>query len=387
MTAEAKAMALLPLVYAAAAEAEVWPTLLRQLADELAADGLLVGHLPPKPSAAGRVWVHGVAPAAVGAFMREGVLDAAQFAAGLFVLAPEPRGEAPTSSGAVGPAFDPGLSIALRPPRPLSEPVGRMLRQSAAVWALACFASPGPAALETRRRQLLEALLPHLQRAAAVQAQLALLHQNELLLARMLERLSLGVIALAADLQVVFANAVAEQVLGRRDGLQRANGRLTLREPALHRRLRAAVEAAAAGEADGAAVHLFVGRPSGAPPLTLSLEPIGTGRLADERLAGPAATLFVTDPTRPAVLPPPELLAERFGLTASEAAVAHLAAMGRGMPFVADALGLSLNTVRTHLKAVYGKTAVNHQAGLARLLVESFPPLRQPSPPLATRRR
>ena len=374
MTAAAKAEALLPLVYAAATDAEVWPTLLQQLAVELDADGLLVGHLPTLPPASGRIWAHGVAPAAVGAFMCKAVIDAAQFAEGIFALAPAPCGAAPASSGAAGPALCRGLSIALRPSRPLPEPVGRLWRQPGCAWALAGFQRPGPAAREVGRRQLLEALLPHLQRAARLQARVARLQQDALLLATTLERLSLGVLALAADLEVVFANAVAEQVLGGGDGLRLADGRLSLREPALQRRLRAAVEAAAAGEADGAAVHFFVGRPSGAPPLTLCLEPVGTGRLAGERLPGAVAALFVTDPARPAALPSPELLAERFGLTASEAAVARLAAMGRGMPFVADALGLSLNTVRTHLKAVYGKTAVNHQAGLARLLVETFPP-------------
>jgi len=380
MTAEAKAAALLPLVYAAAAEAEVWPTLLRQLAVELAADGLLVGHLPPMPPAAGRVWAHGIAPAGVAAFMRDGVIDAAAFATGLFVLAPEPDATVLTPSGAAGPPLRPGLVIALQPARPLSEPIGRMRRQSGAVWALAGFRQPGPATREAGRRQLLETLLPHLQRAAAVQARLARLQHDARLLATTLERLSLGVIALAADLEVVFANAVAEAMLGHGDGLHRANGRLTLGEPTLQRRLRAAVEAAAAGDVAEAAVHLFVDRPSGGPPYTLCLEPAGFGTdgAAEAVLAGAAATLFVTDPARPAAAPPVELLAERFSLTASEAAVARLAALGRGMPFVADALGLSLNTVRTHLKAVYGKTAVNHQAGLARLVVDSFPPFRQP---------
>lgn len=90
----------------------------------------------------------------------------------------------------------------------------------------------------------------------------------------------------------------------------------------------------------------------------------------------PAATLYITDPVGPTPIPAPALLAEGLGLTATEAEVARLAIMGRGMAFVADTLGISLNTVRTHLKAIYSKTGVNHQVALARTIAERFPPVR-----------
>ena len=77
---------------------------------------------------------------------------------------------------------------------------------------------------------------------------------------------------------------------------------------------------------------------------------------------------FRGDPTAQTTLPPTAQIAARFGLTATEAEVARLAAMGRGMPFVAEAMGVSISTARTHLKAVYEKSGVNHQAGLARLM-------------------
>lgn len=95
-----------------------------------------------------------------------------------------------------------------------------------------------------------EALLP-LVHAAAAEAearpvllrQLAVERAADGLPATTLERPSLGVIALAADLEVLFANVVAADMLARGDGLHHANGHSTLGEPALQRRLRAAVEA------------------------------------------------------------------------------------------------------------------------------------------------
>lgn len=117
MIAAVKAETLLTLVYAAAAEAEVWPTLLRRLAVERAV---------------------------VTAFMHDGVIDAAAFATGLFVLAPESDATGPAPSAAADPTLGPGVAIALRPARPLPEPIGKMRRQAGAVWARAGFRQPGP---------------------------------------------------------------------------------------------------------------------------------------------------------------------------------------------------------------------------------------------------
>lgn len=126
--------------------------------------------------------------------------------------------------------------------------------------------------------------------------------------------------------------------------------------------------------ADDTPSCLFIPRPSGAPSYTMVVAPAGAAGPAGGDIA--AATLFLTDPVGPSALPRPELLAEGLGLTASEAEVARLAAMGRGMGFVAESLGISLNTARTHLKAAYAKTGVNHQVALARTIAERFPPVR-----------
>jgi len=68
----------------------------------------------------------------------------------------------------------------------------------------------------------------------------------------------------------------------------------------------------------------------------------------------------------------PDAQAERLramaGLTAAEARVAALIAGGLSNMGVARALGVSTNTVKTHLVHCYDKTGVRSQAGLARLL-------------------
>jgi OOP family OmpA-OmpF porin len=134
----------------------------------------------------------------------------------------------------------------------------------------------------------------------------------------------------------------------------------------------------------GAYAQLSVTLPASASPVAAApggqamvAAPVAAARLAGAAGgARAAAALFVTDPAGPATLPAPALLADAFGLTATEAEVARLVAQGRGMPFVAESLGVSLNTARTHLKSVYDKTGLNHQSALARAIASRFPALR-----------
>jgi DNA-binding CsgD family transcriptional regulator len=63
-----------------------------------------------------------------------------------------------------------------------------------------------------------------------------------------------------------------------------------------------------------------------------------------------------------------DALREAFGLTAAEARVAGLVAAGLSTPEIAAALGVSANTVRTHLAACYDKTGLRSQVMLARLV-------------------
>jgi DNA-binding CsgD family transcriptional regulator len=48
---------------------------------------------------------------------------------------------------------------------------------------------------------------------------------------------------------------------------------------------------------------------------------------------------------------------------------------------VAEMLGISEPTVRTHLKRIFSKTGTSRQADLLRLLQNSTPPVRVPLPP------
>jgi len=103
----------------------------------------------------------------------------------------------------------------------------------------------------------------------------------------------------------------------------------------------------------------------GRAPLSLTVEPhpVGHGRPA-------AAVMFVSDPerSRESGL---DLLAKRYGFTPTEREVAQQLAAGADLGSIAERLGITLNTVRGHLKHLYTKAGVHRQAELVAKLLSA----------------
>ena len=63
--------------------------------------------------------------------------------------------------------------------------------------------------------------------------------------------------------------------------------------------------------------------------------------------------------------------AQHFRLTKAESVVAALIAEAHSVPEAAQRLGVSVHTVRTHLRNVFTKTGVNRQSALVRLVLQA----------------
>ena len=66
--------------------------------------------------------------------------------------------------------------------------------------------------------------------------------------------------------------------------------------------------------------------------------------------------------------------AERFRLTPKETRVLQTVVEVGGVPLAADVLGISPETVRTHITKIFDKSGVRRQADLIRLLMEMKSP-------------
>lgn len=228
-------------------------------------------------------------------------------------------------------------------------------------------------AAETR---VFACLIPHVARAWRVRRILDDWREKAGGMAAALDLLERGVVIIGAIVgaggEIRFANRSADRLLSSADGLDAPRGRLRAGRPHKTEQLLAMIGRAAgtAVGTDAVAVDaLALDRPTGQAPLAVIAEPIAPGH--SEYLGHTAqqgAILFVSDGDA-CVRPTSERLAAVYGLTAAEAQLASQISIGLGVGAAAAAQGISENTAKSHLKAIFEKVGVNRQTQLVRRIM------------------
>lgn len=211
----------------------------------------------------------------------------------------------------------------------------------------------------------LDALRPHLARAATLAARLGL--RTARAAAQALDTIGLPAVVLGPALRPVAMNEGAEALL--RDGVIREGARLVLGDQAADRLLSCAL---ASLGATGACVRSIPLRATpDTPPMVLHVLPV---RRAAHDLFGAAAAIAAFTPLAAGADLDVSVLEGLFDLTGAEARVARGIAARRSVEEIASDAGLSRETVRTQLKAVLSKTGTRRQAELAAMLAAAAPP-------------
>ena len=194
-------------------------------------------------------------------------------------------------------------------------------------------------------------------------------------LRQLLDRLAVGVVLVDAAAHPCYLNRPARAIVAEHDGLAvRVDGLHAATVGGTHRLRRAVALAARALPDDGVALRgrlrLALPRPSARLPLLLHLCPL---------TAGPQrwVAIFITVPDGRLSLSC-EAIAETFGLTPREAALASLLAEGHPLRDCARLLRMGEGTARNHLKHVFEKTLMHSQAQLVTRLQRCAAPCRQP---------
>lgn len=214
---------------------------------------------------------------------------------------------------------------------------------------------------------------PHLIRAVKLGKRLAEAQQLGEELAQFLDGSPHGLFLLDGEGQVRHVNRTGEALVAQHDAIGLASGRLRAATPDATGRLQGLIAKAGAG-AGGARVggSMALASPSGRPPLSVMVSPVGAERLALFQ-AGPSVIVCVTD-LEAGVRPPAEALRDLFGLTRAEARVALALLEGASPREAASRLGVSFYTVRGHLAQIFDKTGVKRQSEMVRLMLRTVGP-------------
>jgi len=224
--------------------------------------------------------------------------------------------------------------------------------------------------------RLVESLAPHLRLAVGLYSDLDEARSGRELYADAMDSLTLATIVLDEHGRMVHSNRLAEEVLAERDGISASDDRIVLGGREDGHRFRELVTRAVdqfSSNRPAVAQAMRVTRPSGRPAYEIVVRPTPQGLLADDRrLAARVAVVIGSDVGERA---PAELSAEAvqqfFGLTRKEAALALRLAAGRSLLEAARDQGISLNTARAHLRAIFAKTGIDRQSRLVGALLKS----------------
>ncbi|MBW8849023.1 MAG: LuxR family transcriptional regulator [Burkholderiales bacterium] len=227
---------------------------------------------------------------------------------------------------------------------------------------------------------LFKLLAPHVCRSLAISDLLDLGTLRSEMLEKTLDGLTSGVFLTAIDGRVVYMNQAAEQQVKAGSAIRLVNNRLWPTDGAARAALSAALGEAGRDDAfAGTREHALAIPGSGGVGYVATLLPLQSGRRT-EVLAPFAASVavFTQDPIEAPAMPG-EAFARLHGLTGAELRVLHALSQGLGGMDVADMLGISEPTVRTHLQRMYSKTQTRKQSELLALLRNSTPPIRSPA--------
>ena len=100
--------------------------------------------------------------------------------------------------------------------------------------------------------------------------------------------------------------------------------------------------------------------------------PIGDSRTIPLGVAVPAVSILVID-LGSLSGPDPEVLRELFAFTPAEARVSAKLVLGQNAEEIAAESKTSVETVRTHIKRIFSKTATSRQSELVSLILRSIP--------------
>lgn len=221
-------------------------------------------------------------------------------------------------------------------------------------------------------------LLPHVSRSLGVMLKLRDAEFRIAASLAALDRLANGTVLIGPAGEITFANKAALRILSEEDGLRLKSlahastlGHLQADNAKTQDALRNAIEQALRPDIlDTRHFSRFVTlyRPSGRPAYCAQFSSLPLTNEFGSGADAPRAIMFLTDPAEP-IHVCHALLREVFGLTPAESRVTTALMEAGTTVEVAEHLGVSVHTLKSHMKSIYAKTNVEDRARLVKLLL------------------
>ena len=220
----------------------------------------------------------------------------------------------------------------------------------------------------------LRPLMPHLRRAALLQNEMAFARLQLAVFGVFLNRHPYPIVLSDAAGAVIYANAAAKEIASQKDGFSLRSGHISL--TSLHNQptFTKALAEVATGR-NGQLRWLEIERPSNEPAFRVLLLSVAHSDLtpSDALQAEHGLAIILMIDTGPGQELDPGILQVLFSLTSAEARVASRLAAGRRAEEIADEMGISLETVRTHIRHMLSKTSTGRQGEFISLVLRTTP--------------
>ncbi|MFK7730135.1 MAG: helix-turn-helix transcriptional regulator, partial [Pseudomonadales bacterium] len=223
-------------------------------------------------------------------------------------------------------------------------------------------------------RARLESIVPLMDKA--LQLYSAYTHNSfiEAFYEDLLGSMDIASVIVNANLEVLSANQPARQILRERDGVYVRHDALRCSSSTDQKKLEEAcrelLELTRKDEQAQSTMSIAIARASLETKWDVHIRLVPKQNVVFDQ-GGPELVLLLQGPVRECA-PSQARLIDVFGVTPAEAKlIAHLVD-GLTLTAAAQALGVSRNTARTQLSSIFGKTGVNRQAQLVKLVSDSF---------------
>lgn len=227
-----------------------------------------------------------------------------------------------------------------------------------------------------KEKSVIRMLLPHLGQAIGLYSRLERVEAVGAVFEDVVDQLAVGTIILDERGQVIRFNDAAAELLAGDKGLAIVDGKLAVGNRQENQLFREVVEQVLEAHMRSEPTLVKAFRTEQAPGLMrlgMLIKPLPINSSPETR-SHPSVAVFISDPEQRRSVPK-HILSALFGFTPAESSLALLLANGLTLDEASAELGISRNTAKSHLSAIFAKTGVTRQTKLVQLILKSVAPM------------